>query len=435
MGVYLLLEQGEAWLGLPKPGGPERILREQGESWRDFGRRLGHALKPAGLKKQSLPVFLGSSLVLAESLRVGRHQRKGSQWLPYVVEELVPWDAENLAAAGVPGTEEDRLLAVVCDGSLLDEFCVGLEHAPVVFAPASLVTAQAIAKETGHRDFDCFLSLGDQIELARFTRGRLEFWWGPASSREEISQRMSAAGVVPQGVAIQVFARRVDAASTSEGVEMEGASPEPTRHSQERLLDSAATLIQKKRLQPLGRLTGPSERTAHAATGTAHKLELICLALLVCSLFFAAAFMTRSTMLKRAADQLGQESVLAAQKTLGSNRVRSPLRALKAETARLAQAEEALRQVGSNERVVDLLYDFLVLISQSGEINASEIALQENRIGLNAKVASTAVLDKLTLLFRDRGYLVDQIKYGAEFEVFLERLSSELSQARSGDSR
>ena len=127
--------------------------------------------------------------------------------------------------------------------------------------------------------------------------------------------------------------------------------------------------------------------------------------------------------------------MLAAQKTLGSNRVRSPLRALKVETAQLAQAEESLRQVGSNERLVDLLYDFLVVIPQSGEIEASEISLQENRIGLNAKVGSTAVLDKLTQLFRDSGYLVDQIKYGAEFEVFLERLSSELSQERSGDSR
>lgn len=435
MGVYLLLEQGEAWLGTPKPGGPDRILREQGESWRDFGRRLGGALTPAGFKKHSLPVFLGSSLVLAESLRVGRQQRKGSHWLPYAVEELVPWDAENLAAAGVPGTEEDRLLAVVCDGSLLEEFYAGLEHARVVFAPASLVTAQSIAKETGHRDFDCFLFLGDQIELVRFVRGRLEFWWGPASSREEISQRMSTAGVMPQGIVIQVVARRAGAGTTSEGAEIEGASPEPTPNSQERILDSAATLIQKKRLQPLGRLTGPKERTANSAPGLAQKLELVGLALIVCALFFAAALLTRSTMLKRAADHLGQESVLAAQRALASNRVRSPLRALKAEAARLAQAEDALRQVGSNERLLDLLYDFLVVIPQSGEIEASELSLQENRIGLNAKIASTSMLDKLTQLFRDKGYSVDQIKYGAEFEVSLERLLSELSQKRIGETR
>jgi hypothetical protein len=75
------------------------------------------------------------------------------------------------------------------------------------------------------------------------------------------------------------------------------------------------------------------------------------------------------------------------------------------------------------------------VIPQSGEIEASELSLQENRIGLNAKIASTSMLDKLTQLFRDKGYSVDQIKYGAEFEVSLERLLSELSQKRIGETR
>lgn len=435
MGIFLLLEQGEAFLAASPSGCPERIPRRQGESWREFGRRVRDSLPQAGLRTQNLPVFLGSSLVLAESLKVGRQQRKGAQWLAYAVEELVPWDAENLAVTGIPGNEVDRLLAVVCDGSLLEEFSAGLAFARVMFAPASLVTVQAIARETGHRDFDCFLFLDKAVELVRFSCGKLEFWWGPAASREEISQRMLAAGIMPEGIAIQVNALRAEAAILSEGTETDAALSGTTRQSQKRLLESTASMIEKKRLLPLGRLIGPSERAGTAATGSAQKLESICLALIVCALFFAAALLSRATILEKAADQLGQESELAAREILGTNRVKSPLRALRAEFARLTKAEEALEQVGSNERLVDLLYDLLVVIPQSGEIEASEISLQENRIGLNAKVASTSVLDKLTQLFRERGYSVDQIKYGAEFEVFLERLPSEPSQKPNGESQ